>query len=263
MTPEEIRSKTFRRGIGGYDVDAVNAYLNEVAKTLERAEGDRDLYKSKYTELVDGLEKLMRIAKPTLFRIETESNTEADEEAAKNLIELMFGKDAHRDEDAAGRRGSHVLDPIRDLTPEPEPEPEPESVPEPEPEPEPEPIPEPIPDVPKPEPEPVSLSEPGVLLEIKPESADETSSVSSEVDTADVDDIGGFDIGGEVGYEDENEDGDSGVDFDDIDEFLGFMMDDEDTPPTETTESSQAATEKPASEKTDYEKKIYHMKKRG
>lgn len=260
MTPEEIRSKTFRRGIGGYDVDAVNAYLNEVAKTLERAKGDRDLYKSKYTELVDGLEKLMRIAKPTLFRIETESDTAADEEATKNLIELMFGKDAHRDEDtdfgSGDRRGSHVLDPIRDLTPEPEPDMT-AQVPEPEPEPEP----EPIPDVNEPVSEPVAENETEVLLEIKPESTDRTSSVSSEVDTTGVDEIGDFDIGGEAGYEDDG--GESGVDFGDIDEFLDFMIGDDDEAPAETTEGSQAAAEKPASEKSDYEKKIYRIKKRG
>ncbi len=275
MTPDEIRKKKFPRGIGGYDADSVSGYLREVADELDKLRGERDLYEKKFNELADGIEKLMRIAKPGMFRFETKPEpAPEDDSAAQDLIELMFGR-MHDDDDEPSAPFSpkeygkiEVADKlIAEHDDEPETASESEAEAEPEPEPE-----------PTPEPEPLIIidDEKPLIEEEDDEGTDEeisealTEAVSSEKETSEEvisEEEAPEEIITEPVTSSEGTTSDDEVDFDEIDAFLDFMMEDEPAAAdTASDNSSDTPAEGGAKEggeaAPEYEKKIYRIKKR-
>ncbi|MCD7776466.1 MAG: DivIVA domain-containing protein [Firmicutes bacterium] len=270
MTPDEIRKKKFPRGIGGYDADSVSGYLREVADELDKLKDERDLYEKKFNELADGIEKLMRIAKPGMFRFETKPEPAPENDsAAQDLIELMFGR-MHDDDDEPSAPFSpkeygkiEVADKLiaeHDDEPEIVPEPEPES--EPTPEPEPEPI--------------IIIEDEKPSIEEDDEGTDEeisealTEAVSSEEEPSEKvisEEEAPKEIITEPSTSSESTADSDEVDFDEIDAFLDFMMEDEpaaaDTASDNASGAPAAGGAKEGGEAApEYEKKIYRIKKR-
>lgn len=57
MTPNEIQTKRFDKGMSGYKTDEVNAYLIEVAAYVRELEGERDELERKMVVLAEKLEE--------------------------------------------------------------------------------------------------------------------------------------------------------------------------------------------------------------
>lgn len=166
LSREEIVGKDFPNARKGYEPDAVDAHLREIADRIERQSGSpslADVAAEKVASIVEAAEAKAQ-------EIEADARREADEllsgarEQAKDQIEraqrsvakLVGQADELRER--IGAMAEDVIGAGEAETPQPEPSPEPVP-PEPEVDPTPVVVPEPTPE-PVPEPEPPSVPEP-------------------------------------------------------------------------------------------------------
>lgn len=105
MTPQDIREKTFEKAVfGGYDMGAVDDFMEETAACIEALQKENTVLKSKMKVLVDKIEEYrasedaMRLTLLSAQKLSAQIETEARAKAEKTL------RDAN--EAAAAKLGS-------------------------------------------------------------------------------------------------------------------------------------------------------------